>query len=118
MDEFEELLQKEQLAVEQFVRFKVNNKVDEEDILPEVYLTAYQKYSQLKNKESFKAWIISIACNKCNDYFRMKAKFWEIPIEELREVELCDSRYGISEVYTIKDILERLGEKDKQILYL
>ena len=61
MDEFEKLLETERISVERFVRFRLNAKADADDVLQEIYLTAYQKFSQLKNKDSFKAWMISIA---------------------------------------------------------
>ena len=67
MDEFQKLLEKEKVNLERFVRFKINSKADADDILQEVFITAYKKFNQLKNPESFKAWIISIARNKCND---------------------------------------------------
>lgn len=118
MDEFEKLLEAERVSVERFVRFRMNSKSDADDVLQEVYLAAYQKLPQLKNKNSFKAWIISIARNKCNDYFRKKMAQYEIPIDEIAEKELSDSRYGISIVTTVKEILNLLGDKDKQILYL
>ena len=94
----------------------MNAKAD--DVLQEVYLTAYQKFSLLKNKSSFKAWVISIARNKCNDYFRKKASQLEIPIDELLGKELPDGRHGISEIPTVRETLDLLGDKDKQILYL
>ena len=72
MDEFEKLIEKEKISVERFVRFKIGSKADADDIIQEVFLTAYQKFAQIKNKDSFKIWIISIARNKCNDYFRKK----------------------------------------------
>lgn len=81
MDEFEKLLEAERVSVERFVRFRLNAKADADDVLQEVFLAAYQKFPQLKNKDSFKAWIISIARNKCNDYFRKKATQYEIPID-------------------------------------
>jgi len=118
MDEFETLLEAEQLFVERFVRFRLNSKADADDVLQEVFLAAYQKYPQLKNKDSFKAWIISIAKNKCNDYFRKKAALYEIPIEELTEKDFSDGRHGVSIVNAVKETLNLLGDKDKQILYL
>ncbi len=118
MDEFEKLLDAERVSVERFVRFRLHSKEDADDVLQEVYLTAYQKFFQLKNKGSFKAWIIRIARNKCNDYFRKKASQFEIPIDELIEKELSDSRHGVCEVYTVRETLHLLGDKDKQILYL
>ncbi len=118
MDEFENLLEAERRSVERFVRFRMSSKADADDVLQEVFLTAYQKFSQLKNKEAFKAWIISIARNKCNDYFRRKATQHEFSIDELTEKELSDGRYGASVVNIVRETLSLLGDKDKQILYL
>ena len=118
MDEFEKLLETERISVERFVRFRLNAKADADDVLQEIYLTAYQKFSQLKNKDSFKAWMISIARNKCNDYFRKKAMQYEIPIDEITESELSYGRHGVSTVATVRETLHLLGDKDKQILYL
>lgn len=118
MDEFESLLEAEQKPVERFVRFRISSKSDAEDVLQDVFFTAYQKFSQLKNKESFKAWIISIARNKSNDYFRKRAKAMEIPLEETTETTLSYSRYGVTETSFVREMLSSLADKDKQILYL
>lgn len=118
MDEFERLLEAERISVERFVKFRISAKADAEDVLQEVFFSAYQKYAQLKNTASFKAWIISIARNKCNDYFRKKAACYEIPIDELAEQQLSEGRHGLSVVSTVRDTLSLLGDKDKQILYL
>ena len=69
-------------------------------------------------KDSFKAWILSIARNKCNDYFREKAMQYEIPLEEVAEDDLADSRYGVSVISTVRETLNSLADKDKKILYL
>ena len=118
MDEFEKLLETERVSVERFVRYRMNVKADADDVLQEVFLTAYQKFPQLKNKDSFKAWIISIARNKCNDYFRKQATLYEIPIDEITEKELSVSRHGVSVGSAVRETLDLLGDKDKQILYL
>ena len=118
MDEFEILLEAASVAVERFVRFRISSKADADDILQEVYLTAYQKFPQLKNKDAFKAWIISIARNKCNDYFREMAMQYEIPTDELTETKLSDGRYGVSIIDTVRETLCLLENRDKQILYL
>ena len=118
MEEFEVLLKAEQGALQRFIRYKIPIKEDAEDVLQEVYILGYRKFGQLKNKAFFKAWMLSIARNKCNDYFRQKAKQLEVPIEDLEEKELVNSRYGITEALTVRETLETLGDKDKQILYL
>ena len=118
MDEFEKLLADVSSGVERFVRYRLPNQTDADDVLQEVYLSAYRNFFVLKNKDAFKPWIISIARNKCNDYFRAKAAQMEISIEELSQQELSAGRFGISVVHTVRETLDRLGDKDKQILYL
>lgn len=118
MDEFEHLLAAERPAIERYVRFRLPTQEDADDILQEVYLAAYQKFPQLKSPNSFKFWLLSIARNKCTDYFRKKAVQYEIPIETLSEKDLCASRYGAAEIDTVRETLTQLGGKDKQILYL
>ena len=118
MSKFEDLLFCNQLSVERFVKFRIPNVSDAEDILQEVFLTAFKNFGQLKTEAYFKAWIIGIARNKCNDYFRKKSKDLEIPIEELNEFRLSQTRSGYVDNHTVSDVLEALGDKDKQILYL
>lgn len=118
MDRFEELLDSNRCFAERYVRFRINSKADADDVLQEIYLTAYQKFWQLKSEDSFRFWLISIARNKCSDYFRRKASHLEIPIDAITEKELSDSRQGISERTVVRDTLDLLGDKDKQILYL
>ncbi len=118
MSIFEKLLCDNQLAVERFVKFRISNITDAEDILQDVLLTAFKNFGQLKAETSFKAWIIGIARHKCNDYFRKKSRDLEIPIEELTESQLFQSRFGYVENDTVGDVLEALSDKDKQILYL
>ncbi len=118
MDEFEKLLAEVSSGVERFVRYRLPSQADADDVLQEIYLSAYRKFSGLKNKDAFKPWIISIARNKCNDYFRSKAAQMEVSIEELSQQELSAGRLGISVVRTVRGTLNRLGDKDKQILYL
>lgn len=118
MDEFGKMLRDVSSGVERFVRYRLPSQSDADDVLQEVYLSAYRNFSGLKNKAAFKSWIISIARNKCNDYFRAKAAQMEISIEELSQQELSAGRLGISAVHTVRETLDRLGDKDKQILYL
>ena len=118
MDEFEKQLADVSSGVERFVRYRLSSQTDADDVLQEVYLSAYRSFSGLKNKDAFKPWIISIARNKCNDYFRSKAAQMEISIEELSQQELSTGRLGLSVVHTVRETLDRLGDKDKQILYL
>ena len=118
MDEFERLLVAQRLSLERLVRYRLPVQSDADDVLQEIYLSAYQKFPQLKNKDAFAPWILSIARNKCNDYFRKKAAQMEISLDALSQDVLSMGRRGITAVQIVRDTLELLGDKDKQILYL
>ena len=115
MELFEALLAQEQVSIERFVRFRIDSPADAEDILQETYLAAYQKFSQLRNPDAFKAWVLSIARNKCTDYFRQKALRQETSFEAL--AESADSRYGASDSASVRETFDTLREKDRQILH-
>ena len=116
VSEFEKLLGQVRISVERFVRYKIADRADAEDVLQEVYLAAYQKFAQLKNPDSFKAWILSIARNKCNDYFRAKAACMEISMEDLTELREEEGRQGKCDFAFVRENVEALQDKDKEIL--
>lgn len=118
MDEFERLLAAQQLSLERLVRYRLPSQADADDVLQEIYFSAYRNFPQLKNREAFKPWILSIARNKCNDYFRKKGAQMEISLDALSQEALSVGRRGITAVQIVRDTLDLLGDKDKQILYL
>lgn len=118
MDTFESLLEKERVSVERYVRFRLSERTEADDVLQDIWLTAFEKFPGLRKRESFRAWLVSIARNKVNDYFRKKAARLEIPVERLEEAELSDARHGISVVSTVRETLDLLGDRDKQIIWL
>ena len=118
MSEFEMLLQQNIVPLQRYVKYKVNNKHDAEDIIQEVCLIATVKFDSLKNTASFKAWLIGIANHKCNDYYRQKAKDMNISLDALSESALSTGRLGVIEQSVVRDTLDVLGDNEKQILYL
>lgn len=117
-NEFENLLSQYKNVIERFAYCKLPSKVDADDILQDVYLIAYEKFHTLENKNSFKSWIIKILINKCNDFYRKKARNFEIPIDELTISVLSKNRYGLTEQNIVYDTLDKLNSKNKQILFL
>ena len=118
MGEFDDLLQAHLLPLQRYVRYKIANRHDAEDILQEVCLTASQSFDSLKDQSAFKAWLIGIAEHKCMDYYRKKARMMEIPLDALSESSLRVGRCGITEQSVVRDTLDALGDREKQILYL
>lgn len=116
MNEFEILLTQNLKPLERFVKYKIGNLQDAQDIIQEVCLTAAIKYSTLRDKSLFKTWLIRIANNKCNDYFRQKAKASVISYDELPKNLLSEDKF--SSENAVADTMELLSEAERQILYL
>lgn len=112
------MLQKHHRDIERFVRFRLPSAADAEDVLQETFFAAFRQFPSLKSEESFKAWLLGIARHKCNDYFRKKARLWEIPLDDISESRLCYGGCGILVTHATRETLDRLGDKEKQILYL
>ena len=115
---WEELFHGCKNAVERFVYFKIPAKADAEDVIQEVFLTAFQKFSGLKDPLRFKAWILSIARSKCADYYRSKGKAQEIPLDSVPEGNLVYGRMGFSEPSPVRETMALLDRKDREILEL
>ena len=118
MTEFEKLIKENLLVVERFVKSKISNETDAEDVLQEVFLSAFKNFEQLKNKDSFSPWIIGIARNKCNGYYREKSKNREITVDEFTEKFFSHTQFGFSESSLTEEIFDLLNNKDKEILNL
>ena len=115
MDEFESRLVSARSTVENYIRFRLSDSPDWEDVAQEVFTLAYLKYGQLKEPDAFKGWILTIARNRCTEYYRSRGKRQEVPLEELPERALCDSRMGLSVPSTVEETLEKL-KKEEQVL--
>ena len=46
----------------------VNDQVECEDIIQEVFITCYQNLAKFRHKASYKTWLIRITINKCRDH--------------------------------------------------
>lgn len=118
MEHFEARLEAVYSGVDRYVKYRLNGGPDAEDLLQEICLTAYLKYDQLEKKDSFKAWILSIARNRCNDYFRKKNSNREVPLEAIPESKLVYGRRGWVVSTPVEETLDLLTEKDREILRL
>ncbi len=118
MDEFAQLLARHRNALERFVRFRVSNAFDADDIIQEACLSAYRSFPALKDTSAFKPWLLRIARSKCCDYFRQLAKAAEIPLDRIAEKRLSYGRMGVTMASPVEETLQKLGYKDQQVLTL
>ncbi|PAE10820.1 hypothetical protein CHI02_18025 [Niallia circulans] len=69
-----QLMQKYGSELKRIAYLYVNDKVECEDIIQEVFISCYQNLDQFRNEASYKTWLIRITINKCKDY----RKRWNI----------------------------------------
>jgi len=116
--EFEDLLKQHMGVLERFVKYKIGNPADGEDVLQEVCLSAYRHFPDLKDPAAFKSWLLAIVRNKCNDHYRKKGEPGKVSLDEVGEGVLAAGARGLTHGNPVRDTLERLPERDRQILYL
>lgn len=118
MSDFETQLSENINILERFVNYKISNFFDAQDVIQETCISASNNYSLLRDKSLFKPWIIKIANNKCNDYFRKKSKESELSIHSIADFLMAEENLDTLEKSEVHETLELLGAKEKQIIYL
>jgi RNA polymerase sigma factor (sigma-70 family) len=117
-ESFETLLAESWAPLVRFVNFRLPTRADSEDVLGQICLSAFQNFGTLHNKTAFKAWILRIATNACNDFYRQKARTLEIDWQDLFEDIPSQSRMGLVEQLVVRQTLDNLVDREKQILFL
>ena len=118
MEAFEQAWASCRNAIERYVRFRISNVVDAEDVLQEVLSAALAGFSQLRDEASFKPWLIGIARNKCGDYFRRKYRCHEVPLIHAEHIAVIPPRFSQTQDNLVLDTLDALSPQDQQILRL
>lgn len=115
MKDFEELLREYGKSAEAYVRYKVSSREDAEDILQETYVRAFSSLDSLNSEESFRPWLISIARNKVNDYYRKKAETEEVPYDD-GIIQYVDVNRPINS--SVSETMKKLSDQERELLHL
>ena len=83
---FETLLEKHRIVVERYINFRLPNSYDADDVIQETFCAAYVGFDKLQNKELFKPWLLSIAKNQCNMWFRKRYGRDNISLDEIGDI--------------------------------
>ena len=111
---FETLLKKHRIVIERYINFRLPSSFDADDVIQETYYAAYIGFEKLRNKELFKPWILSIARNQCNLWFRKKYGNELIPIDAIPDIADTDT----TEDNTAYQILNLLPQESAELLKL
>lgn len=101
-----------------YIRFRLPNGADYEDVYQETLLSAYRNAGTLKNENAARAWLIQIAKNKCADWFRRRMKTMDIPLDQMHDNRLSYGRTGKTVNEAVSDAMDALSDCDRKILYL
>lgn len=90
----------------------LGNQNDAEDVVQETMLKYMKKTPVFESEQHRKAWLITVARNKCRDIIRFRAKHPTVDIDELRYHSADNTDSGILEA------LVTLPEKIKSVMIL
>lgn len=102
-----------------YVRSRIENKYDVEDIVSTVFLKIYQKIDSFdESKASLSTWIYTITRNTVIDYFREIKTHIEF-LDEIEADTLSDDSLVDNELLEdLADALETLSERERDLIIL
>ncbi len=109
------------VPIYRFIFLKVNNKSLAQDLLHEVFLSAWQNINNYSYKGfPFSSWLYQIARNKVIDNYRTKKDFVTIDNEEDRLITLTSEKVidqNLS-MEKVKEALSQLSEEHSNVIIL
>jgi RNA polymerase sigma-70 factor (ECF subfamily) len=115
-----QVLEEMTIPLRSFIRKRVANEQDVEEITQNVLLKIFNRVNTLKNSDSINAWIYQITRNVIIDYYRKESKpveFVEL-YEELEEESYEDQNSNKEIAGCLKAMIENLPDKYKQAILL
>ena len=114
---FQELVSMFQEDIHRLVYYRTYSQMDAEDITQEVFVQAYRKLKNLNDTQRFRAWLYSIAVNRCNDFLR-KRKFLLslLQFRSAQEQEFMDTGKGMNNDYNDTIAKKRFWEQVRSLL--
>lgn len=90
----------------------LKNEGDAEDVVQDTIIKYIEKKPRLTDEEHLKAWLITVAKNKCRDLLRLRKRNSYISIDEAKEITDTPAENGIM------DMLMNIPEKFSFVLML
>jgi RNA polymerase sigma-70 factor (ECF subfamily) len=101
-----------------FVRGRVSDESEADDILQEVFLRIHRHLCCLPDPDKIDSWVYQIARNLIIDYYRRRRKLVEIPESLPAEADLPEANAEAELALSLKDMIAELPETDRQALLL
>jgi len=113
---FQELVSMFQEDIYRLAYYRTYSQMDAEDITQEVFVQAYRKLKSLNDTQRFRAWLYSIAVNRCNDFLRKRKFLSLLQFRSSQEHEIMDTGKGMSINYNDSIAKKRFWEQVRSLL--
>jgi len=90
--------------------------MDAEDITHDVFVQAYRKLKSLNDNEKFRAWLYSIAVNRCNDFLRKRKFLSLLQLRLTQEKEYMKENQDMNSSYEDSIAKKRFWEQVRTLL--
>jgi RNA polymerase sigma-70 factor (ECF subfamily) len=82
---FQELVNMFQEDIYRLAYYRTFSQMDAEDLTQDVFEQAYRKMDSLNDSQRFRAWLYTIAVNRCNDFLRKRKYLALLQIRSAQE---------------------------------
>jgi RNA polymerase sigma-70 factor, ECF subfamily len=116
-DEFERLARPEVVPAYRLAMAMLRSRQDAEDVVQDAVLAAWRKIGQLRDREGFRPWFLTIVANRCR--MALRSRWWSVVrLAEIVRPGARDPDDGIVARLDLQRALARLSPTDRAALVL
>ena len=111
---FQDLVTIFQEDIYRLAYYRTFSQMDAEDLTQEVFEQAYRKLNSLNDPQRFRAWLYSIAVNRCNDFLRKRKYMALLQMRTAQEQDFMATGKDMNNSYNDKLRKKDFGNRSKQ----
>jgi len=126
---FQELVSLFQIDIYRLAYYRTFSQMDAEDLTQDVFEQAYRKLATLHEPQRFRAWLYSIAINRCNDFLRKRKYTALLHKRSTQEQDFSDTEKYMNNSYgdridkkifwkQVKKIVGKLSSMEREVFTL
>jgi RNA polymerase sigma-70 factor (ECF subfamily) len=126
---FQELVNLFQIDIYRLAYYRTFSQMDAEDLTQDVFEQAYRKLATLHEPQRFRAWLYSIAINRCNDFLRKRKYTALLHKRSTQEQDFSDTEKYMNNSYgdridkkifwkQVKKIVGKLSSMEREVFTL
>ena len=126
---FQELVSLFQIDIYRLAYYRTFSQMDAEDLTQDVFEQAYRKLATLHEPQRFRAWLYSIAINRCNDFLRKRKYTAFLHKRNTQEHDFSDTEKYMNNSYgdridkkifwkQVKKIVGKLSSMEREVFTL